>query len=92
MKITKSILRQLIYEELSNSSTEHNPRVHKKTLDEPIIDFSKNLEENFESVEDQNLLKESEIKIEELKNINEEIRRMKQLVDFRSPLLSGKNL
>jgi hypothetical protein len=43
-------------------------------------------------VEDQNLLKESEIKIEELKNINEEIKRMKQLVDFRSPLLSGENL
>lgn len=91
MKITRSHLRQLIYEELSNSSINEN-RIHKKSTEGEIIDLSKSLSENFEIVEDQNLLKESEIKIEELKTINEEIKRMKQLVDFRSPLLSGENL
>lgn len=91
MKITRSHLRQLIHQELSNSSINEN-RVHKTSINEPVIDFSKELNENFETVEDQNLLKETEIKIEELKSINEEIKRMKQLVDFRSPLLSGENL
>ena len=91
MKITRTDLKKLIYEELSKSSINEN-RIHRKSLDEPTVDLSGNLEEIFEAVEDQNLLKESEIKIEELKNINEEIKRMKQLVDFRSPLLSGENL
>jgi hypothetical protein len=91
MKITRTYLKNLIYEELSKTSINEN-RIHRKSTDEPTIDLSSNLEEHFEVVEDHNLLKESEIKIEELKIINEEIKRMKQLVDFRSPLLSGKNL
>jgi len=91
MKITRTYLKNLIYEELSKTSINEN-RIHRKSTDETTIDLSSNLEEHFEVVEDHNLLKESEIKIEELKIINEEIKRMKQLVDFRSPLLSGKNL
>jgi hypothetical protein len=91
MKITKTHLKKLIYEELSKSSINES-RIHRKSINEPTIELSSSLEENFEVVEDQDLLKESEIKIEELKTINEEIKRMKQLVDFRSPLLSGENL
>jgi hypothetical protein len=87
MKITRTYLKNLIYEELSKTSINEN-RIHRKSTDEPTIELSSSLEENFEVVEDQDLLKESEIKIEELKTINEEIKRMKQLVDFRSPLLS----
>jgi len=91
MKITRTHLKKLIYEELSKSSINES-RIHRKSINEPTIELSSSLEENFEVVEDQDLLKESEIKIEELKTINEEIKRMKQLVDFRSPLLSGENL
>lgn len=91
MKITKNELRKLIYEELNKSSIE-NPFTQKVINDEVVLDLNSPIQESFDTIEDQNLIKESEEKIEEIKTINEEIKRMKQLVDFRSPLLLDNNL
>lgn len=91
MKITKSELRKLIYEELNKSSIE-NPFTQNVINDEVVLDLNSPIQESFDTIEDQNLIKESEEKIEEIKTINEEIKRMKQLVDFRSPLLLNNNL
>ncbi len=87
MKITRKDIRELIYKEFFDSLNENN-----YTSNEPIIDLSKTIDESFDTIEDKNLLKESQTKIEEIKNINKEISRMKQLVDFRSPLLSNDSL
>jgi len=92
MKITRRDIRELVQKELFNSLYENNDQQHDINNIEPILDLSKSLDENFDTIEDGNLLKESREKIEELKNINKEISRMKQLVDFRSPLLSNDNL
>ena len=62
MKITRTHLKKLIYEELSKSSINES-RIHRKSINEPTIELSSSLEEKFEVVEDQDLLKESEIKI-----------------------------
>jgi hypothetical protein len=91
MKITKEELRKLIYEQFFNTLNEDS-RSHKVSIDEPVLKINENLNESFDIIEDQNLIKDSETKIQELKSINEEIKRMKQLVDFRSPLLSDNNL
>ena len=57
MKITRTHLKKLIYEELSKSSINES-RIHRKSINEPTIELSSSLEENFEVVEDQDLLKE----------------------------------
>lgn len=89
MKITRSQIRNLIYEEFAKKK---NARENNISCDEPLLNLKESLDENFELIEDKNLIKESEEKIQELKNITNEISRMKQLVDFRSPLLSKDDL
>lgn len=91
MKITRKDIRELVYKELLNSVDE-NSIIVNNVSNEPLLNFNNKIEENFDLIEDKNLLKESESKIEELKNITKEISRMKQLIDFRSPLLSNDNL
>lgn len=91
MKISKEELRKLVYEQFSKTLNDDS-RLHKVSINEPVLEVDGNLIESFDTIEDQNLIKESETKIQELKSINEEIKRMKQLVDFRSPLLSDDNL
>jgi len=91
MKITIEDLKNLIQEEL-NKSSDKDSFIHKPSHSEEIIDLKSSLEESFDVINDQNFIKDSEEKIEELKNLNEEIKRMKQLVDFRSPLLSNESL
>jgi hypothetical protein len=92
MKITRNDIRQLVYKEIFNSLNRDHDKEINIIQNEPIIDLNKSIDEIFDTIEDSNLLKESETKIEELKSINKEISRMKQLVDFRSPLLSKDNL
>jgi hypothetical protein len=92
MKITRRDIRELVQKELFNSLYENHNQQQDIGSIEPVLDLSKSLDENFDIIEDNNLLKESREKIEELRNINKEISRMKQLVDFRSPLLSNDNL
>lgn len=94
MKITFSDLRQMVREHLyddpiQNASELPDVRFLKN---EPLLPAdADSLDENFEVVNEHTLLREAEQKIEELKTISEEIRRMKQLVDFRSPLLGKEN-
>lgn len=92
MNIELEYLRKLIKEELDKEDVDINYGGYKSVINESVLDVNQNLDDAFELIEDHNLLKESEDKIEELKIINNEIRRMKQLVDFRSPLLSNDNL
>ena len=91
MKVTKEELRKLIHEQFFKSLS-NETKLHKVSVDEPVLELNENIKENFDLIEDQNLIKDSETKIQELKSINEEIKRMKQLVDFRSPLLSDNDL
>jgi hypothetical protein len=92
MKITRKDIRELIYKEVFNSLNKNDYKENNYNQIEPTMDLNKTIDENFDAIEDKNLLKESQTKIEELKNINKEISRMKQLVDFRSPLLSKDSL
>lgn len=92
MKINRTQIRNLVKEHFFKKNTlSKNDRVHFPVLDESIVDLNDNMEENFEVV-NQSLLEETTKQIDEIKNINEELRRMKQLVDFRSPLMSKENL
>lgn len=92
MKINRTQIRNLIKEHfLKKNKISNNDRIHTPVSDESTVDLNGNLEENFEVV-DQSLLEEAVKQIDEIKTINEEIKRMKQLVDFRSPLMSKENL
>lgn len=91
MKISKDYLKTLIKEELENSLGE-DFYPYKISDDNEIMDVNENLDQNFNVIDYHNIIRDSEEKIEELKSINEEIKRMKQLVDFRSPLLSKNDL
>lgn len=94
MKITFSELRQLVRQHLFEDSVGDSlqPSNIRILKDESVMPLEiESLEEDFKAVNEQTLLKEAEQRIEELKTISEEIRRMKQLVDFRSPLLGKEN-
>lgn len=91
MKISMNQLRGLVRSELSHRflSESELDGLTEEAIDEPVLSFSGNqtLDEHFETVDDQNLLREAEQKIEEIKSMSAEFKRMKQLVDFRRPLL-----
>lgn len=94
MKITFRELRQIVREQLSEESFTREKIFEDISLVETeslMPSDLKSIVEGFELVNEQTVLKEAEQKIEELKTISEEIRRMKQLVDFRSPLLGKEN-
>lgn len=90
MKITKEYLRGLIKKEMGISEME---RIHeiKEISSEPVLKVEGDFLESFETVKDHTLLSEAEKNIEELKSITNEIKKMKQLVDFRNPLLSEED-
>lgn len=87
MKLSKEYLKRLVYEELSKTENLDNYDGYFSVEEDNILKIESFNENEFELIEEQNLIKDSENKIEELKMINEEIKRMKQLIDFRSPLL-----
>ena len=89
MKITRKHLKELIINEIKNHDFNYDH--HRQVCDEETLDLKGSIEENFEIINDQNSINEIELKIRELKTISNEIKRMKQLVDFRSPLLSKDN-
>lgn len=92
MRLTREHLKKLILNELENSINEDND-LNFVSLDESTMDLNADfMSENFDMIADQNLTSESEENLHELKTINEEIKRMKQLVDFRSPLLHDDDL
>lgn len=89
MKITKNYLRELIKKEMEISSFSDYGEI-REVLDESILDVDGYMTECFEAVKDHTLLSEAEKNLEELKGITSEIKRMKNLVDFRRPLLSSE--
>lgn len=95
MKISINELREIVRKELTGElpikRQEH--QVVEQALDEPVISLDEgfSFNENFDTVNEQTFLHETEQKIDEIKSISEEMRRMKQLVDFRSPLLFKDN-
>lgn len=94
MRITFRELRQIVREQLNEGSSIGEKSFEDISLvqDENLMPLNlESIAENFELVNEQTVLKEAEQKIEELKTISEEFRRMKQLVDFRSPLLGKEN-
>lgn len=94
MKLTFKELRQIVREQLNEDSFIQEKGLEDISLveNEELMSFnSESIAEGFELVNEQTVLKEAEQKIEELKTISEEFRRMKQLVDFRSPLLGKEN-
>lgn len=80
----------MVWQELA-SETATLSSVSRKNSEEPLFKPDAELLEQFETVNAETLLMETQLKIEELKAISEEFRRMKQLVDFRRPLLSQEN-
>jgi hypothetical protein len=91
MKITRKNLREMIWGQLASESFFQEGEVVKESKGEEVFDFNSELESQFEMVDEQTALKEAQQKIEELKTMSEEFKRMKQLVDFRKPLLSEKD-
>lgn len=95
MKISIYELREIVRKELSGEfpTTRENRETIEPVMDEPILSLDENFtfDDSFETVNEQTFLHETEQKIGEIKSISEEIRRMKQLVDFRSPLLFKDN-
>ncbi len=82
-KSNKKYLRKLIAEQFE--ILDKQDEIVDAVEPDPIL---LPLEENFDQVEIENVLKSTEKNISELHLLNEELKRMKQLVDFRSPLLS----
>lgn len=91
MKITRKTLREMIWGQLDSEASLEEKEVVMESKEEEVFDFNSELESQFELVDEHTALKEARQKIEELKTISEEIKRMKQLVDFRRPLLSEKD-
>lgn len=91
MKITRKSLREMIWEELASESVFEIANTVNEVKGEDIVDSTSEIQEQFEMVDEHTVLQEAQQKIEEIKTISEEIKRMKQLVDFRSPLLSEKD-
>lgn len=90
MEINRKILRDMIWQQLESESQSEDNQIVQESKGEETFDSASEIESQFELVDEHTVLKEAEQKIEEIRTISEEIRRMKQLVDFRSPLLSGK--
>lgn len=90
MEINRKILRDMIWQQLESDSQYEDNQIVQESKGEETFDSATEIEGQFELVDEHTVLKEAEQKIEEIRTISEEIRRMKQLVDFRSPLLSGK--
>jgi hypothetical protein len=91
MKITRKSLREMVWEQLASDSVFETVETIKEVKDEETVDTASELQSQFELVNEQTVLQDAQQKIEEIRNISEEMRRMKQLVDFRSPLLSKKD-
>lgn len=90
MEINRKILRDMIWQQLESDSQYEDNQIVQESKGEETFDSATEIEGQFELVDEHTVLKEAEQKIEEIRTISEEIKRMKQLVDFRSPLLSGK--
>lgn len=91
MKITRKSLREMIWEQLASESVFEMAETINEAKDEETMDSTSELQSQFELVNEQTVLQEAQQKIEEIRIISEEMKRMKQLVDFRSPLLSKKD-
>lgn len=90
MKITREYLKELIKSEMENSLEKKSFDI-REVKEEETLNTDAELSESLEKVKDHTLLSETERNIEELKSITSEIKRMKQLVDFRRPLLSDES-
>jgi hypothetical protein len=91
MKITRKSLREMIWEQLASESVFEIADTVNEVKGEDIMDPTSELQDQFETVDEHTVLQEAQQKIEEIRTISEEMKRMKQLVDFRSPLLSKKD-
>lgn len=81
----------MIWEQLASESVFEIANTVNEVKGEDIMDPASELQDQFEMVDEHTVLQEAQQKIEEIKTISEEMKRMKQLVDFRSPLLSKKD-
>jgi len=91
MKLTRKSLREMIWKQLASETLFNEHSNVQEVNNEDVLDLKSEFNEQFEMVNEQTVLKEAQQKIEELKSMSEEFRRMKHLVDFRSPLLSKKD-
>ena len=89
MKITKEYIKNLVSEELFKEEMAQKYNSHTPDVSEELLEVSGSISENFEIIENDTVLKETEEKLSELKNINAELKKMKHLIDFRSPLLDN---
>ena len=81
----------MVWKQLASESVFEMADTVNEVKGEDIMDSTSELKSQFETVDEHTVLQDAQQKIEEIKTMSEEIKRMKQLVDFRSPLLSKKD-
>lgn len=82
-KFTKKELKEYLRKEVEKTGIAEGWIANKLTITNEIKKLNKNTE-----LTDNNIVKESEkIQLEDVKLLEEEVKRMKELIDFRSPLL-----
>ena len=81
-RFTKSELKKYLQSEVEKIGLSEGWIKHSETIVE-----NKAKEKIFESSNDRTICESENVQIEEVKLLAEEVKRMKELVDFRSPLL-----
>jgi len=88
MIINKEQLKNFIISEVKKIISKNNNISPEKNIQEEVVDInSQNISEIFEDVNSEQNTTNVDDTALEVKKLAEEFKRMKQLVDFRSPLL-----
>lgn len=97
MGFNKEQLKKVILEELKKMVVQKQSvsdnQLQEQIVKEDILNVNTATKEDFEDVNPKEIIidtEEARKEAKEVKKIAEEFKRMKELVDFRSPLLGGK--